>query len=79
MPFGVGGRVIFAAFQAIHGGKLRVLNPYDPVLLRCPAAPVRVRRMDTDAIVARAECQWRDPVEWDAESGVVYRLETKLS
>lgn len=70
-----GGKVVHAAFQALHGGSLRVLNPYDPILLKIPLARVRIRRMDTHAVVAAVDCQWRDPVEWVAEPGAVYLME----
>jgi len=66
---------VHAAFHRLHGGTLRVLNPYDPVLLKCPLACVKVRRLDTNAVVASFECQWREPLEWPAEPGVVYVLE----
>lgn len=69
------GKIVHAAFQSLHGGTLRVLNPYDPVLLQCPLAHVLIRRMDTNAIVTQCERQWREPVEWLAEAGVVYRME----
>lgn len=72
-----GGQVVHAAFQALRGGALRVLNPYDPVLLKCPLARLSVRRVDTDEIVARCERQYREPVAWAAEPGVVYFLETR--
>jgi len=69
------GQVIHAAFQSLRGGRLRVLNPFDPVLLKSPLARVQIRRMDTDAIVIQVERQMRELVEWDAEPGVVYRME----
>ena len=72
-----GGQIVHAAFQALQGGVIRVLNPYDPVLLKCPVACVSVRRADTDEIVARCERRYREPVEWAAEQGVVYFLETR--
>ena len=73
-----GGRVVHAAFQSIHGGTLRILNPHDPVLLKCPLAVVEVRRMDTGESILRVERRWREPVEWRAEPGVVYRLDSDL-
>lgn len=72
-----GGQVVQAAFQSIRGGTLRVLNPYDPILLKCPLAPVLVRRMDTGRVVAQGAYQWRVPVEWQAEAGVIYQLEVQ--
>lgn len=69
------GKVVHAAFQCLHGGTLRVLNPYDPVLLKCPLACVKVRRLDTNEAVASFECRWREPMEWSAVPGVVYVLD----
>jgi hypothetical protein len=68
------GRVVHAAFQALKGGTLRVLNPYDPSPTNRPYAAVEIRRLDTDARIQRVACRWREPVEWEAEPAVVYRL-----
>jgi len=70
-----GGQVVYAAFQSLHGGTMRVLNPYDPLALQCPLAKIQVRRLDTRTVVAQHELPWRAPVEWEAEAGVVYLLE----
>jgi len=67
------GRVTHAAFQALRGGRIRVLNPFDPGSGK--TTRLRVRDTATGAVVARWEKPWRDPVEWDATPGAVYRLE----
>jgi hypothetical protein len=68
-----GSQVTHAAFQALHGGKVKVLNPFDPG----PGKKVRlhVRNTTTNAVIATWEKSWRELVEWTAEPGVVYQLE----
>ncbi len=68
-----GGQVTYAAFQALHGGTVRVLNPFDPGAGK--AVQLCVRHAGTGAVVGRWEKPWREVVEWTAEPGALYRLE----
>lgn len=62
-----GGQVTHAAFQALHGGRVKVLNPFDPG----SGKAVRLQVRDTTT----GDVPWRAEIEWTAEPGVVYRLE----
>lgn len=68
-----GGQVTYAAVQALRGGLVRVLNPFDPGA--GTTVRLHVRNTATGAVIARWEGPWREVVQWTAEPGVVYRLE----
>ncbi|MEI7437705.1 MAG: hypothetical protein WCL16_12950, partial [bacterium] len=68
-----GGQVTQAAFQALHGGRVKVLNPFDPGAGKM--VRLQVRNIATGTVVETWEVPWRELVEWTAEPGVVYRME----
>jgi hypothetical protein len=68
-----GGLVTGATFQALQGGRVKVLNPFKPGTGK--TVRLQVRDTTSGAVPARWEGPWRAPVEWTADVGVVYRLE----
>lgn len=71
------GQVVYAAFQALHGGVVRVLNPFDPGAGK--TTRLRVCHATTHAVIAQWDVPWREKVEWVAEAGVVYRMERETA
>ncbi|MHB9132421.1 MAG: glycosyl hydrolase family 95 catalytic domain-containing protein [Armatimonadota bacterium] len=70
------GKVRYAAFQALHGTAMCVLNPFDPLAWDTGTQiAVRVRRADTGEQIVAGDVAFREPLRWQAVPGVVYLLE----